>query len=155
MSAHRNNLSNPEPRALLHAGPREKEAGMRILIVDDVEANSAILKRLAMKVFGGEIVIANSGSSAVKCCHEEFFDLIITDFMMPDIDGLQMVNIIRGFTEYARVPVIMMSADHDPAILSRASKAGINDFLTKPINSEMFRKKIVHYLSMRPTPYAA
>lgn len=127
---------------------------MRILVVDDVEANGAIMKRLAMKVFGGEIVIANSGIKAVQCCHEGLYDLIITDFMMPDLDGLSFISIIRSFAEYKRVPVIMTSADHDPALLSRAAKAGVDDFLPKPINSEMFRKKITHYLSMRPTAYA-
>ena len=128
---------------------------MRILIVDDVEANGAIMKRLAMKVFGGEICIATSGITAVRACHEAFHDLIITDYMMPDIDGLAMVSIVRSFTEYRRVPIIMTSADHDVALLSRASRAGVDDFLPKPINSEMFRKKIVHYLSMRPTSFAA
>ena len=136
------------------AGRRTSEAEMRILIVDDVESNGAIMKRLAMKVFGGEIEIANSATNAVKCCHEANYDLIITDYMMPDIDGLQLISIIRGFTEYARVPVILTSADHDAALLSRATKAGINDFLPKPINSEMFRKKIVHHLSMRPSSFA-
>jgi putative two-component system response regulator len=128
---------------------------MRMLIVDDVEANCAVLKRMAMKVFGGDIDIETSACGAIKACHERQYDIIITDYMMPEMDGLAFVIIVRSFDEYKRTPIIMTSACSDPSLYGRAARVGVDDFMNKPINTEQFRKKITHYLSLRPSSYAA
>ena len=84
---------------------------MRILIVDDVEANGAIMKRLAMKDFGGEIAIAGSGVAGIRACHETFHDLIITDYMMPVMNGVEFALSIRSRVS-ENLPIILMSGAH-------------------------------------------
>ncbi len=128
---------------------------MRMLIVDDVMTNCAVLKRMAMRVFGGDIDIETSSLAAIKACHERTYDIIITDYMMPDLDGIGMVSVLRSFDEYKRTPIIMTSACTDPVVLNKSKRLGVDDFMTKPINAEQFRTKISHYLSMRPSAFAA
>ncbi len=128
---------------------------MRMLIVDDVMTNAAVLKRMAMRVFGGDIDIETSSMAAINACHERKYDLIITDYNMPDLDGISMVSILRYFDEYKRTPILMTSAYSDPAIISKAMRLGINDFISKPVHTEHFRNRIQYYLSQRPSAYAA
>jgi PleD family two-component response regulator len=128
---------------------------MRMLIVDDVMANCAVLKRIAMKVFGGEIDIETSSLAAIKACHERCYDIIVTDYMMPELDGISMVSVLRSFDEYKHVPIIMTSGCSDPSTPHRSMRRGVDDFISKPINAEQFRNKISHYLSVRPNAYAA
>ena len=128
---------------------------MKMLIVDDVMTNAAVLKRMAMRVFGGDIDIETSSISAINACHERKYDLIITDYHMADLDGISMVNIIRLFFEYKNTPILMISSCSDPAVISKAMRLGINDFMPKPVHSEHFRNKIQYHLSQRPSTYAA
>jgi CheY-like chemotaxis protein len=128
---------------------------MRMLIVDDDVTNCAVMKRMAMKVFGGEIDIETSSFAAVKACHEKRYDIIVTDYMMPELNGLNFVSIIRGFEEYRDTPIIMASGSTDPIQFNRLVRHGLDCFITKPINAEQFRKKIEFYISKRPSTFAA
>jgi PleD family two-component response regulator len=135
-------------------GPARKHP-MRMLIVDDDVTNCAVMKRMAMKVFGGEIDIETSAFTAVKACHEKRYDIIVTDYMMPELNGLNMVSILRGFEEYKDTPIIMASGSTDPTHFNRLVRHGLDCFITKPINAEQFRKKIEFFLSKRPSTFAA
>jgi CheY-like chemotaxis protein len=128
---------------------------MRMLIVDDEMTNCVVMKRMAMKVFGGDIDIETSGFAAVKACHERRYDIIVTDYMMPELNGLNLSSILRGFEEYKDVPIIMASGSTDPTQFNRLVRHGLDCFIAKPINSEQFRKKIAHFLSKRPSAFAA
>ena len=128
---------------------------MRMLIVDDEMTNCVVMKRIAMKVFGGEIDIDTSGFGAVKACHEKRYDIIVTDYMMPELNGLNFASIVRGFEEYKDTPIIMASGSTDPMHFNRLVRHGLDCFIAKPINSEQFRKKIEYFISKRPSAFAA
>lgn len=115
---------------------------MKMLIVDDVMTNSAIMKRMAMRVFDGEIDLVVSASEAVEACKTNLYDLIVTDYMMPEVDGLELVAIIRQLDGHKQTPIIMASACHEPQLLNKAKAVGINNFIAKPIDMETFRKMI-------------
>jgi PleD family two-component response regulator len=128
---------------------------MRMLIVDDVMTNCAVLKRMAMRVFGGEIDIETCPLAAIKACHERVYDIIVTDYMMPGLDGISMVSVLRRFDEYCRTPIIMTSACTDHAVLMKSLRHGVDDFIAKPVDAAQFRARITHHLSIRPNAYAA
>lgn len=136
------------------SGSHARMCLMRMLIVDDDMTNGAVMKRMAMKVFGGEIDVETSAFAAVKACHEKCYDLIVTDYMMPELNGLNFVSIVRGFEEYKDIPIIMASGSTDPMHFNRLVRHGLDCFITKPINTEQFRKKIEHFLSKRPSTFA-
>jgi PleD family two-component response regulator len=131
------------------------DATMRMLIVDDDVTNGAVMKRMAMKVFGGDIDVETSAFGAVKACHERRYDLIVTDYIMPELNGLNLVSILRGFEEYKTTPILMASGSTDPTHFNRLVKHGLDCFITKPIDAEQFRKKIEYFLSKRPSTFAA
>jgi two-component system, chemotaxis family, chemotaxis protein CheY len=128
---------------------------MNMLIVDDVMTNAIILKRMAMRVFGGDIDIETSSMAAINACHERKYDIIITDYMMPDLDGISMAGVLRNFSEFKHIPILMTSSCSDSVISNRAIRSGVTEFILKPVNAVHFRNRISHYLSQRPSAYAA
>ena len=118
---------------------------MKMLIVDDIATNCAVMKRMAMRVFPGEIDISTSPKSAIAACRENNYHIVITDYMMPEIDGISMVKIIRNIDEYKITPIIMTSASPSPWLHTVARENSIDDFITKPINMANFRALILKH----------
>ena len=128
---------------------------MRMIIVDDVMTNCIVMKRMAMKVFGGDIDLETSPLTAVKTIQDRSYDIIVSSYKMPEIDGLGLVSMIRKFDEHRRTPVIMTSSCLEPSVRSKLIRHGVEAFVARPINADQFRAKIAHYLSIRPSSYAA
>ena len=101
----------------------------RILIVDDEEMIRTLLFR-ALKSFGyDEIVTVENGIKAIKQLSENYFDLIITDFMMPEMDGLELIQKIRMMN--LSIPIIVITADGPE---NKLLKSGASACLRKPFN---------------------
>jgi PleD family two-component response regulator len=128
---------------------------MRMLVVDDVMTNCIVIKRTAMKVFGGEIDIETSPLAAIKACHEKKYDIIVVDYYMPDMNGIEFVNVLRNFDEYRLVPIIMATSCRDNAIYNKSIRCGIDDFILKPLDFNQFRSKISFLLSNKARNFAA
>ncbi len=109
---------------------------MRILIVED-EANVRSFLQNAMKTLRRSVKVdtANHGADGLKLARRHSYDLIITDYHMPKMDGIDMTFTLRqeGYT----MPIVMISAD--PVVESYALNAGANMFLLKPIPLENLR----------------
>jgi len=109
---------------------------MRILIVED-EANVRSFLQNAMKALRRSVKIdtANHGADGLKLARRHQYDLIITDYHMPKMDGIDMTFTLRqeGYT----MPIVMISAD--PMVEPYALNAGANMFLLKPIPIEHLR----------------
>lgn len=72
-------------------------------------------------------------------------DLIITDCRMPRVDGIAFVTALRAKGD--QTPIIMLSGEHDPHLIVRAIKAGVNNYVPKPLNPETFFEKIWQTMS--------
>ena len=105
----------------------------RVLIVDDDQATLASLSR-AFRLAGYEAVVCDNAARAISLLGSERFDLVFSDVVMPDKDGLSMLAELRelGLT----MPVIMISGQATVDIAVRATRLGAVDFLEKPISSE-------------------
>jgi PleD family two-component response regulator len=126
-----------------------------MLVVDDVMTNCIVIKRTAMKVFGGEIDIETSPLSAIRACHEKQYDLVVVDYYMPDMNGIEFVKILRGFDEYRMTPIIMATSCKDSATYNKSIRCGIDDFILKPLDFKQFRNKISFLLANRAKSFAA
>ncbi|WP_205508433.1 response regulator transcription factor [Longitalea arenae] len=104
-----------------------------ILLVEDEENLHEALK-LNLELEGYEITSAFTGSEALQKIHSEYFDLIILDVMLPDVDGISITETIR--VQNNQVPILILSAKNTSSDRVLGLKKGADDYLTKPFNLE-------------------
>jgi two-component system cell cycle response regulator len=105
----------------------------RILVVDDVPANVKLLEaRLSAEYF--DVVTAMSGAEALSICERAQCDIVLTDAMMPGMDGFEVCRRLKANPATHHLPVIMITALDQPSDRVKGLEAGADDFLTKPVN---------------------
>ncbi len=117
----------------------------RILAVDD-ERNVVLALRSALrKLPNCHVVTATSGQQALELCAQEPFDLLITDFMMPEMDGLELATRVRQ--QYPQTAIIMVTAYGDSALRKQADTAAIRHILDKPFEIQQIRAAALEALA--------
>ena len=111
-----------------------------ILVVDDDTSNLA----LAQKILGKEyrIAAANSGMVALRYLENNCPDLILMDINMPDMDGFQVMEMVRQMERFSHVPVIFLTADSDPETETRCFASGAVDFVAKPFIPDVLMSRV-------------
>lgn len=104
----------------------------RILVVDDTPANLSLLLD-ALTEAGHEILVAESGRSALSLLEHTTPDLVLMDLVMPGMDGIATCRRLKERPECAALPVLFMTAVDEPAQKLRAFEAGALDYITKPV----------------------
>ncbi|MCZ6777530.1 MAG: response regulator [Acidobacteria bacterium] len=112
-----------------------------ILIVEDNEANLHLMKEV-LKPLGFTILVANDGEEGVRMARENLPDLIVMDIQLPKMDGLTATRLIKSTAETCRIPIVAVTAHALLRDRENARKAGCNDYVTKPLNTRLFREKI-------------
>jgi two-component system chemotaxis response regulator CheY len=118
----------------------------KILLVDDNENNRLTLELLLEDIEGIEILEAVDGQEAIDICKENEFDLIFMDIMMPNVDGFEATQTIKEAGSKAMI--IALSALDDENSKNKMLALGAEDYLTKPINAELFMMRVKNYLSI-------
>ncbi|MFH1653661.1 MAG: response regulator transcription factor [Pseudomonadota bacterium] len=117
----------------------------KILVVEDEILLLEMMKdRLKFK--GYEVLIADNGKDGAFKAISEGPDLIIADLLMPEIDGMQMIKIIRSDSNLKKVPIIVISALGRDEDVEKAIAAGANDYIVKPYSVDDLMKKIEGFL---------
>jgi len=101
-----------------------------IVIVDDSPVNALPLGRL-LKYSGHQVECLLRSGGAVETFREHKPDLVLLDVGMPDVDGIELLQQIRGDDQVSDVKVIMFSALYDPRLMDRAAELGATDYLLK------------------------
>ena len=104
-----------------------------VLTIDDDNAITELLAML-LRTHGYEVVTANNGEEGVKFIKEKNPHVVVLDLMMPGLDGWQVCKRVR---EFSNVPIIILSALDDPAMIASALDAGADDYLVKPVSSSI------------------
>jgi adenylate cyclase len=113
-----------------------------ILVVDDNDDNRYTLQ-LLLEADGHErIGSASGGNEAIALLGSEKFNLVLLDMMMPDLNGDEVLKIIKGNPDTRDIPVVMISADTDTAKISKCIELGADDYLPKPFNPSILRARI-------------
>jgi response regulator RpfG family c-di-GMP phosphodiesterase len=121
---------------------------MKVVIVDDTHINLVLMSRLMEKLEGVTTVAFQSAREALDWCLANPYDLLILDYMMPDINGLDFISRLPA-SEQDRPPVLMVTASQDVEIRHRALENGANDFLIKPIDKVEFLARTRNMLALR------
>lgn len=138
--------ARPEALALSRAFPTlppagPASAGGRILVVDDDPGNRDLLsRRLCQQGFTVQAV--ESGEEALRQLHNEPFDLLLLDVVMPGIDGDEVLARLKADPVLRHLPVIMLSALDEMDLVVRCILAGAEDYLAKPVNTVLLRARI-------------
>ncbi len=115
---------------------------MTILIVDDQASMRGLLKFSLKQLGFANISEASSGQGALAEMQLNKFDLIISDWNMENIDGLELLKTIRSNPLTQKTPFIMSTGNKDRERVKEAIQAGVNNYIVKPFNVETLKKKI-------------
>ncbi len=111
----------------------------KVLVVDDSEAVVKTLQTY-LEIEGYEVVIANSGAEGFKLAKSEKPDLIITDFVMPNINGYHFAKMLKADPDTKDIPVILISSKGDKIGEKFKELTGIIAYLTKPFTTKELRQ---------------
>jgi DNA-binding response OmpR family regulator len=109
------------------------EALMKILVIDDDAAMTDLLK-LLLEPASSTVYTSNDAGEGISLVKELSPDIIIVDLMMPDMNGWELCGKIRAITQ---APIIVLSALDHPGMVARALNAGADDYLIKPVTSNI------------------
>lgn len=116
---------------------------MRVMIVDDSRAQRMMLRRM-VETLGFETEEAEHGQDALDQLQAgTAVDLMLVDWNMPVLDGLEMLKAVRKHGEFADTTIMMVSSESDPRKIARALMCGADDYLVKPVDAPMIREKLV------------
>ncbi len=123
--------------------------GRRILIVDDNEMNRLVASTILLG-YGTQVMIAESGASALEMVGTESYDLILMDIQMPVINGYEATGMLRAHGYSG--PIIALTASAVVGEREKCLAAGMDDYITKPINEELFVTMIDTWIQKKAAP---
>ncbi|MEZ5729924.1 MAG: response regulator [Burkholderiaceae bacterium] len=121
---------------------------MKVLIVDDNPVNQTLMSRLVERDCGAATVCAGDGPSGLAAFSANDPDVVVVDYMMPGMDGVEFIGRVRTDPGSLDVPILMVTADGDRQLRHRALRGGATDFLTKPVDPEEFGARVGNMLRL-------
>ena len=123
------------------------KANMKILVVDDMATMRKIIKNMLTQIGFTNITEADDGAPAwqkIQDAHKagEPFEFIVSDWNMPQMTGLELLEKIRSSDEFKALPFLMMTAEAEQGNVVIAVKAGVSNFIVKPFSAAVLREKI-------------
>jgi two-component system, chemotaxis family, chemotaxis protein CheY len=117
---------------------------MKVLVVDDSNAMRKVVIRSLNACGVNDVSEASDGIEAISKYNSDQFDMIITDWIMPHKDGIEMVKDLRA--SGATIPIVMVTTQSQNAHLDEATTAGVTDYLNKPFTNDVLREKLEQYV---------
>lgn len=121
------------------------EARGDVLLVEDNHVNSMVAAKILQKS-GYEVIFAFNGQEAIDCCKKQAFDVVLMDWHMPVVDGIEATLMIRQLPGCFSLPIIGLTANALKEHMDMCLNAGMNDVLTKPINRDQMISKIRYWM---------
>ncbi|MFP8872483.1 MAG: EAL domain-containing protein, partial [Myxococcota bacterium] len=118
-------------------GSLENNRASRLLVVDD-DQTFLLMIRKVMSNSGFIVVACNNGEDALEICRDITPDMILMDVCLPGASGIEICRQIRQTTDYATLPILLVTANSDREIVREGYEAGATDFLTKPLDWNLF-----------------
>ncbi|MCD8497247.1 MAG: response regulator [Alphaproteobacteria bacterium] len=123
------------------------DKNMNILIVDDYTTMLRIIKNLLKQLEFNNVDEATDGSMALEKIKNKTYGLVISDWNMEPMTGLELLKQVRGSNDnFKNVPFIMVTAESKTENVVAAKQAGVNNYIVKPFNAETLKMKIASVL---------
>jgi response regulator RpfG family c-di-GMP phosphodiesterase len=122
---------------------------MNVLIVDDSPTNLLLLTHLVSKLDGCVPVAVDSALKAIEWCEANEPDIVLTDYMMPDMDGLELLKHLRNSEKTFEVPIVIVTTADLKEVRRSALELGASDFITKPVDPAELQARVKNLLALR------
>ncbi|MCW5601341.1 diguanylate cyclase [Nitrosomonas sp.] len=117
-------------------------SALRVLLVEDDPTSRMLAESVLTKILGHTVFSANDGKQAFSLAMEIMPHIVITDWLMPTMDGLELTKTLRAADWGKNVYIIMLTSFEDDKQIAEAFEAGVNDYVTKPIDIRAFRARL-------------
>ncbi|MDX7988671.1 chemotaxis protein CheY [Xenorhabdus sp. 12] len=115
---------------------------LRFLVVDDFSTMRRIVRNLLKELGFNNVDEAQDGAEALTKLRTAEFDFVISDWNMPNIDGLELLKTIRGEEKLAALPVLMVTAEAKKENIIAAAQAGASGYVVKPFTAAILEEKL-------------
>ena len=122
------------------------DTSIKILVVDDFATMRKIIRNQLVELGFENITDAEDGTKALTILKKQEFDLVITDWNMPNMAGIDLLKKIRSSTTLCDLPVLMVTAEAKKDQILDAAKAGVNGYIIKPFKPITLKEKLVSIL---------
>ncbi|MFZ5511763.1 MAG: chemotaxis response regulator CheY [Pseudomonadota bacterium] len=115
---------------------------MKFLVVDDFSTMRRIVRNLLKELGFVNVDEAEDGAVALQKLNSEHFDFVVTDWNMPNVDGLQLLQAIRSSPQLKHLPVLMITAEAKRENIIAAAQAGASGYIVKPFTAAILSEKL-------------
>jgi two-component system chemotaxis response regulator CheY len=118
------------------------DKNIKILVVDDFSTMRRIIKNLLRDLGFNNTAEADDGTTALPMLQSGNFDLLITDWNMPGMQGIDLLRAVRADPKLSMMPVLMVTAEQKKEQIIEAAKAGVNGYIVKPFTAATLKEKM-------------
>jgi len=115
---------------------------MKILVVDDFSTMRRIVKNVLKQLGYENIEEAEDGAAALAKLKTGGYGFMVSDWNMPNMDGLQLLKEVRKDPQLSPLPILMVTAEAEKEKVITAIQAGVNNYIVKPFTAEVFKEKM-------------
>jgi two-component system, chemotaxis family, chemotaxis protein CheY len=115
---------------------------MRFLVIDDSMPMRRIIANVLARLGYTEVALVANGREALKRIEAERFDLVITDWYMPEISGIEFLRMLRSREDTKDVPIVIVSANGSKEDVAQAIQLRVNAYVLKPFTAETLKERI-------------
>jgi two-component system chemotaxis response regulator CheY len=119
----------------------QNERVYKVLVIDDSADSVEMMSRI-LSNNGCDITMAFDGEDSEVLLSKKEFDLVIVDWNMPNMNGLELVKKVRSEGAHLKTPIIMITTEGRKGEVITALKAGVNNYIVKPFNAEVLKEKL-------------
>jgi len=123
------------------------DTNIKVLVVDDFATMRRIVKNILTQLGYKNVIEADDGTTAMNVLKQEKIDLIISDWNMPKMTGLELLKNVRANADWAKIPFIMVTAEAQQDNIILAVKAKVSQYIVKPFTADTLGEKINKVLS--------
>jgi len=118
------------------------DLSMKVLVVDDFATMRRILRNVLKQIGFTNIIEADDGSTALAVLKKDNVDLILSDWNMPKVSGLELLKSIRSDESMKDLPFLMVTAEGQKDSVIRAVQAGVSNYIVKPFTADTIKEKL-------------
>jgi two-component system, chemotaxis family, chemotaxis protein CheY len=115
---------------------------MRILVVDDFSTMRRIVKNILKQIGFENLDEAEDGKQALAMLKADKFDFLVSDWNMPNMTGIELLQAIRADAQLRNLPVLLVTAETEKEKVLEAVQSGVNNYVVKPFTAEVLMEKI-------------